>query len=186
MTLKQKIHQLRAEGKSYSQIVEQLKCSKGTVAYHCNSNVKHNQNLRQQNWRNENTLKVKIRNFNHPNQYKRETYGNVRNPLLTEDALIEKFGTHPHCYITDEPIDLNNPEEYSLDHIIPISKGGTNDISNCGLASKKANMLKNDLTYNELLTLCQTVLNHYKENGGPSPQSSGEPSVYETGALTKG
>lgn len=186
MTLKQKIHQLRDEGKSYSQIVEQLKCSKGTVAYHCNSDVKHNYILRQQQWRSENTLKVKIRNFNNPNPRKRKLYGNVRNPDLTEESLLEKIGTQPRCYITGEPIDLNNPEEYSLDHIIPISKGGTNDISNCGLASKKANMLKSDLTYSELIALCQTVLNHYLKNGGPSPQSSGEPLFYEKSALSKG
>lgn len=186
MTLKEKILQLRDEGKSYSVISDELQCTKGIISYHCNALVKQKTKGRTKRWRKENTLKTKIRNFNNPNQRKRTTYGNVRNPNLKEECLLRKFGPNPKCYLTGVPINLDNPEEYSLDHITPISKGGTNDISNCGLASKKANMLKNDLTYEELLSVCRTILENHEKNGGPSPHSSGEPLVYETSALSKG
>jgi len=38
--MKQQILQLRAEGRSYNEIVNLLGCSKSTVAYHCSDNVK--------------------------------------------------------------------------------------------------------------------------------------------------
>lgn len=124
---------------------------------------------RQRQWRNENTLKVKIRNFNHPTGSKRKKYGdsNIRNPKLTEKDLLEKFGNSPKCYLTGVVINLDDPSAYSLDHIIPISRGGTNDISNCGLVSKKANLLKNDLTYDELIQFCKLILKNHTENGTP-------------------
>lgn len=38
--MKQRILELRAEGKTYDEIVEIVGCSKGTVAYHCGEGVK--------------------------------------------------------------------------------------------------------------------------------------------------
>lgn len=40
MRVKHQILKLRSEGKSYNEIVKILKCSKGTVAYHCNPTQK--------------------------------------------------------------------------------------------------------------------------------------------------
>lgn len=160
MTLKEQILKLRNEGKTYSEIADLIHCSKGVISYHCNESVKANALANKNKWRKETTLKTKIRNFNHQNQYKRKLYPIVRNPNLTEKSLIEKFGPNPKCYISGIPINLDDPSAYSLDHIIPISKGGTNDISNCGLASKTANMIKSDLSIDELIEYCKLILNH--------------------------
>jgi hypothetical protein len=49
-SIKNKIIELRKEGKTYTQIQNELKCSKGTVSYHLGKGVKEKQNKRQ--WRN--------------------------------------------------------------------------------------------------------------------------------------
>lgn len=77
--------------------------------------------------------------------------------------LYEKFGKNPRCYLTGVKIDLLDPTSYSLDHIIPRSKGGTCSIDNCGLISREANMLKHNLTIKELEVLMRKVLKN-KEN----------------------
>lgn len=56
MKLQEQILQLRSSGKTYSQIVEELKCSKSTVSYYCNGEVKqkHLQRIsskKRENWR---------------------------------------------------------------------------------------------------------------------------------------
>ena len=51
MKHKDEILRLRAEGKSYSQIVKTLGCSKGTIAYHLSSSVKVNYNTRKKKYR---------------------------------------------------------------------------------------------------------------------------------------
>ena len=38
--MKEKILQLRSEGKTYDQIKKELGCSKGTIAYHCGEGQK--------------------------------------------------------------------------------------------------------------------------------------------------
>lgn len=39
--MKEQILKMRSEGKTYNQIVNELGCSKGTVAYHCGNGVKN-------------------------------------------------------------------------------------------------------------------------------------------------
>ena len=58
-------------------------------------------------------------------------------------------------------IDLNDPTSYSFDHIVPVAKGGTNELHNLGLTTKDANMAKSDLTLEEFVDLCVKVAKHY-------------------------
>ena len=51
MKHKEDILRLRAEGKTYNQIVEILGCSKGTIAYHLSDDVKTNYNTRRRKYR---------------------------------------------------------------------------------------------------------------------------------------
>ena len=60
--------------------------------------------------------------------------------------LLEKLGDNPRCYLTGDQIDLEDSASYNFDHIVPVSKGGTNDLSNLGICTKAANAAKNDLT----------------------------------------
>lgn len=45
-TLKEQILELKAAGKSYNQIQQELGCSKGTISFHCNESVRERVKLR--------------------------------------------------------------------------------------------------------------------------------------------
>ena len=64
------------------------------------------------------------------------------------------------CYLTGTPIDLTK-DDYCFDHIVPVSKGGTNELSNLGVTIPSANYSKHDLTIEEYLSLCKQVLEHH-------------------------
>lgn len=74
--------------------------------------------------------------------------------------LLEREGESPKCYLTGVEIDWDDTTSYHLDHIVPRSKGGTNLLDNCGLASAKANQMKGDMTVEEMLDTCKTILEH--------------------------
>ena len=59
------------------------------------------------------------------------------------------------CPLTGRKLTKDN---ISLDHIIPISKGGTNSFSNLQLVDIQANRAKHVLSLEELKTLCQQIL----------------------------
>jgi len=166
MTLRDQILKLKSNGKNYNQISDELHCSKGTISYHCNAKVKSKTYARRKQWKSRNTLAYKLHNFKYLNSRKKKLYETGTNdPRLTIEQLKEKIGENPRCYLTGIPINLNNSNEYSLDHIIPLSKGGKNTLDNCGLTSMIANQLKNDSTLSELYGICEMIL----KNRGPSP-----------------
>lgn len=69
---------------------------------------------------------------------------------FTYQEALANFGKDTKCYLTGIPIDIYK-EDYQLDHIIPVSKGGTNDLENMGLTIPIVNQMKSDLTVEELL-----------------------------------
>lgn len=179
--LKQKILALRESGYSYNQISKELKCSKGTISYHCNDTQKEKTSAR----------RIKSRNNAHPYSKKLENYlsetklPKVRTPThktksllrsklqgffmdheskeytkpkFTIEDVINKFGENPRCYLTGDPIDINKPRTYSFDHIIPRSRGGQNTLENLGLCTRAANSAKSDMTPDELVALCKKII----------------------------
>lgn len=79
---------------------------------------------------------------------------------FTVDDVLKKFGDNPKCYLTGEPIDIYKPSSYHFDHIIPISRGGSNTIDNLGICTKRANLAKNDMTPDEFLFFCQKIIDY--------------------------
>lgn len=79
---------------------------------------------------------------------------------FTVEEFLNKIGNNPKCYLTGDIIDLSQKDTFQLDHIIPRSKGGDNSLSNCGLISKQANMVKHDLLLDELIIICQKIINN--------------------------
>lgn len=71
--------------------------------------------------------------------------------------FYKRFANNPICYLTREPIDLDDVETYQLDHIIPKSKGGDSTLDNCGLLKSKVNIAKLDMTPNEFIELCKKI-----------------------------
>lgn len=61
------------------------------------------------------------------------------------------------CYLTGRIVGTNA----SLDHVIPLSKGGKTDLENCKIACYAANQAKKDLSLEEFLKLCVDVLTYH-------------------------
>lgn len=184
MKLQERILQLRSSGKTYNQIVEELECSKSTVSYYCNSGVKqrHLQRIsakKRENWRYRFITRVsnyrlrKIKDVetstmctdwnkkfrtaasSFKNRYKDK--GTIVTKYTYKEALEHLGGTKVKCYITGIPIDIE-VDDYQLDHIIPVSKGGTNDICNMGITLPIINQMKGNLSTEELLHWCRVIL----------------------------
>jgi 5-methylcytosine-specific restriction endonuclease McrA len=79
---------------------------------------------------------------------------------FTVDDIITKIGENPTCYLTGDPIDISKTNSYNFDHVIPTSRGGTNDLDNLGILTKAANQAKSDMTPDEFLNFCKKVLEH--------------------------
>lgn len=180
--MREKILQLRSDGKSYNQIKEILGCSKGTISYHCGVGQQDKTKARTKK-RRENPLKSKIDNFRHrknnetnyeldeerkyfnesmrkfqkrDNTKKYGTDTTIKKTFNWKD-VVEKFGEDTECYLSGEKVNLNE-NTYHLDHIIPSSKGGDNSLENLGILHKTVNIMKSDLTPDEVIEWCKKIL----------------------------
>jgi 5-methylcytosine-specific restriction endonuclease McrA len=186
--LKDLILQLRSEGKSYNEIANKLKCSKSVISYHCGNGsekkrlkkqrkLKHPLSSKISGFRCRTSLeegkrqklgkktgvRLKLKTFKRASR-KPFTHGavnNIHTPYTYKD-VFDKIGENPTCYLTGEPINLLNTESYNLDHIIPVSQGGTNDLSNLQICLKSANQAKGDLSVKDLISLCKKIINNKK------------------------
>ena len=68
------------------------------------------------------------------------------------------MGGDPICYLTGRNLNLNNPKEYSLDHLVPIATGGTNDLDNLQICCTEANHAKAGLSLEDFYALCEEIL----------------------------
>ena len=84
--------------------------------------------------------------------------------MFTNQELKSKIERNPYCYLTGDKLDLSDSQTWSLDHVIPRSKGGDNSLDNCGLATKTANQMKGDQTYVEFVQNCVKVIMNYKNS----------------------
>lgn len=172
--MKDKILKLRSEGKSYKQIKKILGCAISTISYHCGEGQKEKSNDRRKKRRQDLVIENRVRRFKdscNVNKIKmkdkiqtfqkrsKKEENNLKKNFKWQD-VIEKFGWETTCYLTGEVINLKDPNTYHFDHVIPCSRGGTSDLSNLGIAAKKANQAKYDMTVEEFLNLCQKVLEH--------------------------
>ena len=175
--MKEEILKLRSEGKTFNEIKEILKCSKSTISYHCSDEQKEKSKLRRQKrrkniligkterfiYRKSKNINESIRKFQkRDNSIKGYVNPNIEVTFTWKDVL-EKFGENTYCYLSGEKINLNE-DNYSLDHILPASRGGDNSLSNLGITHKIVNTIKSDLTPDELIEWCKKILefNNYK------------------------
>ena len=79
---------------------------------------------------------------------------------FSREDVLKKIGEDPVCYLTGDKIDLSKSNLYSLDHIIPSSKGGDNSLGNLNIAIRDANLAKGALTLEVFISLCKRVVKH--------------------------
>jgi len=180
-----KIHELKSKGYSYNKIKEELNCSKSTISYYLGKDQKLKaikrvkkrrakpesvliEKIYRFRWRDNKKVMNKVRDFQRrdPELNKQHNLTSRQTNNFTVDEFFKKIGDNPRCYLSGEQIDLYNPELYSLDHIIPSSKGGNNCLENAELISLLVNKMKNDLSVEEFLNKCVQILeyNGYKVN----------------------
>jgi len=180
---KEDIIRLHREGNSYSEIQKVLGCSKSTISYHCGDGsekkrtkkivkersaiVRKISAFRSRTSKEEfdkqlnKKISIKTKTFRRASKGSK-THGlvnNIKKDYSYKDVL-DKIGKNPQCYLTGEPIDLSDSSSYQLDHIVPTSKGGTNDLSNLAICTKQANIAKSNLSLEELKELCEKILKH--------------------------
>jgi len=153
--MKTKIIELRSEGKTYKDISLLLGVSPTTVAYYCAPNRKEQVTRWCSKYNKNNRLCKKVATFHGITKQK------VPKSFTYRDFLT-KIGNDPKCYLTGTPIYLSDIKSYSIDHVIPVSRGGNNSIENAELIRTDVNKMKQDKTNEQLFELCKLVL----ENNG--------------------
>lgn len=180
--LSDNILNLRELGKSYSEIASELGCSKSLVSYHCGKGQKQKASDRRVRNRVNIVLAQKVYRFKSERPLKgrvnstasdsvrlgakvlnfhKDTSKNRMKPEFTFQDILDRHGKDPSCYLTGDPLDLGNPSSFELDHIHPRSKGGSNSLSNLGLATRESNRAKHDMDLEDFLDLCEKILRHH-------------------------
>ena len=184
-----KIHEdiisLRLTGLSYQQIADKLNISKSTVSYHCNNNTKNKTRIRHDRNKSKAIWKYKLSDAvsefrtrklgkGKPEYSKdwnkklrtavsrfRKSLNTMPNKNYTYKDVIDYFGgIIVTCELTGRTIDLTK-DDYNIDHIIPVSRGGTNELDNMAFCIPEANAAKNNLTNDEFVALCKEVCEHF-------------------------
>lgn len=117
------------------------------------TNRRHPESLKRHN------IKAKIAHFKRKDK--------EIDPNLTFENLMTKIGEKPTCYLTGTPINLEKSSSYSLDHIIPVSRGGKSTLENCGLATLDANISKKSMTEREFIDFCFAVCQFQQSKNNP-------------------
>lgn len=152
---KEEILKLKLENPTwgYKKIAAKVGCSPNLVKYHVGPRGR--EIFRTSTQRGPNyVLMKKVQNFAR-RQWNGKSYCSTP---FNVSQLLAKVGNRPTCYLTGRQIDLTDGASYHLDHIVPLSKGGTSNLDNVGLLISDVNQMKGNLTINELKALCQEIL----------------------------
>jgi len=176
------ILRLRKKGFSYRKIAKKLGCSKGTISYHCGKNNTEKKRVANQKkhkrfvltkkvnnfkskctraqWR---SFRTKVKGFKRKKSYTKRRANttwrvhNISTPYVVKD-VVNKIGSKPICYLTGRKVDLNNTTSYTLDHRVPTTLGGTNDLENLEICCAEANHAKAGLSLEDFYALCEEIL----------------------------
>lgn len=147
----------------YKRIAHEAECNFNTVRYHLSARCKLEtiQRAARAKERPKAVLYRKIAQF--CNCAHHRYYADKRKPFqvvstIPTEEVLSKIGPSPVCYLTGEPIDTGQADTYSLDHRVPLCRGGMSTIDNLELATKQANQAKNGMTVEEFLKFCKRVL----------------------------
>jgi predicted transcriptional regulator len=161
---KPQILKLRSEGYTYKEIAEKVGCANSTVTYYLSGTVR--KNAKKRTIKNRKAvdaltaaIQQKLYNFNCDN--KSSVTKKCHPTQISVKELRKMLVDSPVCYLTGKHLDLLDKSTWSLDHVIPRSKGGTNSKENMRLVCSSANRCKHDLHLEDFLALCKTVLENF-------------------------
>lgn len=179
------ILKLRRLGYTYSKIAKEIGCAKSTVSWHCNNTTKEKHKEYIEKVKEENPwvllLSKHLDTFKHRNRgigrismcldwnkkfrssvsrFRRRNNMNPENNYTYKEALEHLGGIQTKCYLTGIPINIET-DDYCLDHIIPVDKGGNNELSNMGITTPSANASKTNLTLDEFLAQSKLILQNF-------------------------
>jgi len=100
---------------------------------------------KRQEWGEQNKDKIKIYKQLYYCRRKAVGWPTIEDIQTTYENNIKKYGTLT-CYLCKKPIEFGKD---SIDHILPIFRGGTNEISNLAIAHGNCNSRKNKKTLKE-------------------------------------
>lgn len=166
--MKDKILELRKQGKTYKEICDTLLCSKGLVSYYCGDDQKEKTRKAQNKRRSGNRLIQRLEHFRlRAKDFQRRTRSGLKSiseKNFTTQDVVDKFGMNTVCYLSGKKINMTTDKDFQFDHIIPASKGGTNDLENLGILDREVNIMKQDMLVEDLLEKCKIILeyNGYK------------------------
>ena len=177
--------ELRAKGFSYKQIAEELGCNKSTVSYLLSNKTREELKARVENLKEQEYWKYEL--LKQLSDFKRRVKGSGR-ALMSKDwnkklrtsvsrfklsiptelmknygykEVLEHFGgTTVTCELTGRTIDLTK-DDYNIDHIIPVARGGSNELENMAFTIPDANAAKHEMTNEEFVALCKEICEHF-------------------------
>ena len=153
------ILELRQSGKTYKQIASIIGCHYNTVSRYLRPEKRAAHNV-EYIWVKKNKPKRHRRQQLTKKLYAFQRKGvsiSDRAKFTIEDVKI-KFDENKTCYLTGRLLDWQNPSDLHFDHILPASRGGTNDLSNMGFTCEEANLAKGNKTPIEHLAYCLEVV----------------------------
>ena len=164
--MKEQILKLRSEGKTYKQIKILIGCSIGTIAYHCGVGQKQKSLERTlKNRKKPNNRLNHILNKKYYNIFVRDAVKGNKRYREKSNFTLEDVKNHilskKKCYITGKEIDFQDINSWQIDHVIPLSKGGTTSLDNIRPVIKLANFSKSSMLIEEYITLCKDVLTNF-------------------------
>jgi hypothetical protein len=73
------------------------------------------------------------------------------------DEVRLKIGDQPKCYITGLPLNLDDPDSYSFDHIVPVAFGGASTLDNLEVCTPQVNRLKSAFSLADLVYYAKLI-----------------------------
>lgn len=103
---------------------------------------------------------------------RRRGKGKVETDKITKQGVLRLLERQKYlCFLTGWEL---TPHNVSLDHRMPVSRGGTHTLSNAQALHEEVNRAKGTLTNEEFIELCRAVVRHSDQ------QQRSQPSTKET------
>ena len=104
-----------------------------------------------------------------------ETMADTR--IITQRALLTLLQAQGYrCALTGRPLDADSA---TLDHRVPIARGGEHAVENVWIVHSDANRAKGTLTAEEFIRLCSDVINYQAHATRTKPVAPLPPGVPE-------